>query len=267
MHPAFKRDLLAGKTLLGFFMMYPNPGLIERIGHEWDWFWLDCQHGQIDYKDLLSLIRACDLVGKPAVVRVPSHDPGFIGRALDAGVAGIMVPQVESVAEARALVRAAKFPPVGNRSFGGRRVIDLHGRGYADFAADRTILIAQMESPEAIEAADGIAEVEGIDSLMPGPDDIILRRGGALDQPTPDFLADDIGRIAGACRAHGKIMTAIAMGSENIRAARANDVQLLIAGGDVPFLAQTSATVSRAAREVLAEKSPMLPLAVHAGAY
>lgn len=256
MHSSFKKDLLAGKPLLGFFMMYPNPGIIERIGHEWDWFWLDCQHGHLDYKDLLSLIRVCDLVKKPVVVRVPSHDPSYIGRALDAGATGIMVPMVETVAEAAALVQTAKFFPLGNRSYGGRRVIDWYGRGYSHSANDEVVLIAQIESPEALSVVDGIAALPGIDALMPGPDDLVLRRGGQMDQPPPPSLAEDISQIADACGRHGKFMTAIAFGEQNLRVARGNNTQLLIAGGDVAFLAQSSTAATKEARRVLREAEP-----------
>lgn len=267
MYSSFKQDLLSGKTMLGFLMMYPNPGLIERIGHEWDWFWLDCQHGYVDYKDVLDLVRVCDLVGKPAVVRVPSHDPGFIGRVLDAGAAGIMVPVVESAREATLLAQACQFPPHGKRSYGGRRVIDRHGRGYNRGAADSTFLIAQIETPEAIASIDAIAGTPGVDALMPGPDDLVMCRGGALDAPAPKSLDEDIRTIAQACRKHDKIMTAIAMGEENVRRSRENNVQLVIAAGDVAILAQGSASASRAARLGLAQTPSSKEALVAGSAY
>ncbi len=253
--------------MLGFLMMYPNAGLIERIGHEWDWFWFDCQHGYMDYKDILDLVRVCDLMGKPAVVRVPSHDPGFIGRLLDAGVSGIMAPVVESADHAAQLVQACNFPPLGTRSYGGRRVIDRHGRGYNRVANDSVVFIAQIESPEAIASIDAIASTPGVDALMPGPDDLVMRRGGALDVPAPQSLEDDVEAVASACRRHEKIMTAIAMGEDNVRRAQKLNVQLMIAAGDVALLAQGSAAASLSARKVLSQIPSNRPSPVVVGAY
>ena len=127
--------------------MYPSPGALERIGGDWDWIWIDGQHGELGYQDALSLVRACDLIGRPAVVRVPGHEAGPIGKALDMGAAAVIVPCVDTPEQATIAVDAAKFPPLGKRSYGSRRNIDFQGRSYSDTANDDTLLIIQIESP------------------------------------------------------------------------------------------------------------------------
>ena len=67
-------ELLAEGPQIGLSHMYPAPGIIERIGPDWDWIWIDAQHGELDYSDVLGSVRACNLIGKPAVVRVPGHE-------------------------------------------------------------------------------------------------------------------------------------------------------------------------------------------------
>src|SRR5437764_815433 len=120
-------DRQSKHPLLGVLINQPSPGVIERIGSDWDWIFVDAQHGDLDLPEAIDLIRAADLVGRPSLVRTPAHDPGWILKLLDAGAAGVIIPMVESLNDARAMVRAAKFPPVGNRSYGGRRVIDRLG--------------------------------------------------------------------------------------------------------------------------------------------
>ena len=69
----FAPTLAAGQAQLGLGICYPSPGVIERIGADWDWIWIDGQHGEIGYADVLEMVRACDLIVRPALVRVPWH--------------------------------------------------------------------------------------------------------------------------------------------------------------------------------------------------
>jgi len=103
-------DRNAPGPLIGLSFMYPSAGALERIGPDWDWIWIDAQHGDLDFRDAANLVRVTTLIGRPGLVRVPAQDPGWVGKLLDAGAAGIIVPMVESVAEAKAMVRAA--PPL-----------------------------------------------------------------------------------------------------------------------------------------------------------
>ncbi len=221
-------------------MMYPAPGIIERIGKDWDWVWLDGQHGQLGgYDTMLSMVRACDLVGRPAFVRVPDHEKGGIALAADMGAKAVIVPQVDTVEQAEALVRALKFPPLGNRSFGGRRPIDLHGRGY--YRSKDVWLVCQIESPEALENADAIAALPGVDALFLGPDDLMLRWGVPLENSSDMIrLEAAIEKVATVCQRHGKASICVAAGAEATRLAFLHGVRYLVGGGDAMFLAHGS---------------------------
>ena len=255
----FRSALDAGQVLMGLCIMYPSPGVVERIGPDWDWVWIDAQHGELGYSDVLGLVRACDLIRRPAIVRVASHEFGAIGLALDTGAAGVIVPMVNSPDEAWAVVQAAKFPPLGRRSFGGRRPIDMHGRLYAETANKEILLIVQIETPEALEAADQIAAVPGVDALFLGPDDLMLRRGGRMDAPhSSETMQRDLAAIGKACRDNGKFGVVPGVGRELTKSAVSAGFQMIIFGGDVSFLVNASKQVSREAREVL-NREPELP--------
>lgn len=103
------------------------------------------------------------------------------------------------------MVAAAKFPSRGNRSFGGRRIIDRHGRDYFQMANAQQWLILQIESPEAAGICDSLAAIPGVDGLMIGPDDMKMRLGLPLSAPldTPE-LARASSAVTAACRRHGK---------------------------------------------------------------
>ncbi|OGV83560.1 MAG: hypothetical protein A3K19_19775 [Lentisphaerae bacterium RIFOXYB12_FULL_65_16] len=233
-------------------MTYPVPGALERIGAEWDWVWIDTQHGQFGYQDMLAMVRACNLVQRPAIVRVPGHDSDVIGLALDTGADGVMVPLVDTLEQARNAVRAAKFPPLGNRSYGGRRPVDLLGRTYAETANTDTMLVVQIESPEAVGNADAIAATPGVDALLLGPNDILLRHGRPATTPlTKETLGHDLEAVAAACRRHGKIAATTGMRGETFTFCVNLGYRMLAIGNDAAFLAATSKQASAEARELL----------------
>ncbi|MFZ4696200.1 MAG: aldolase/citrate lyase family protein, partial [Verrucomicrobiia bacterium] len=148
---------------------------------------------------------------------------------------------------------AAKFPPLGGRSYGGRRPIDLWGRTYSDTANAQTMLIVQIESPLAVENAERIAAVEGVDGLFLGPDDIMLRRGYPMTAPrTKETLGKDMEAVVRVCRKSGKIPVCVGVGAEMFKFCVEVGFQMIVAGGDVPFLANTSKQISAEARDILA---------------
>jgi 4-hydroxy-2-oxoheptanedioate aldolase len=225
---------------LGLCIMYPSPGVIERIGSDWDWYWLDGQHGQMaGYDAMLAMVRACDFVNRPAFVRVPRCDPAWIGLALDMGAAAIIVPQIHDEKLARDAVNAAKFPPLGDRSYGGRRVIDLHGRTYNKNLQPK--LICQIESPEAVENADKIAAIDGVDALFFGPDDYMLRMGHSMDKPAnPQILDKVVEHVASVCLRHDKDTICVTGEKDSILRYMQWGVNYIAVGSDVGLLAGTS---------------------------
>jgi 4-hydroxy-2-oxoheptanedioate aldolase len=249
------RDRLMEKPQLGLCVMYPAPGIVERIGPDWDWIWVDGQHGELGYNDLLGLVRAADLAGRPAFVRVPGHEAGPIGLALDMGAAGVIVPCVDTPEQALALVKAAKLPPLGNRSYGGRRPIDFRGRLYCETANTDTMLIIQIESPEAVANAEAIAAIPGVDALFLGPDDVLLRRGRKMNEPRNEaILGPDMKAVIAACRKHGKAGVMVGIGPEMLDLCVRYGYNMIVGAGDVGFLAGGSKAAAAEARARLEKK-------------
>lgn len=243
--------------MIGLCVMYPSPGVVERIGPDWDWIWIDGQHGQIGtYSDLLAMVRAANFIGKKAFVRVAGHELGPISVALDMAADGVIVPQVETADDARRLVRAAKFPPIGERSYGARRSIDLGGRLFVATANAATELICQIESPQAVERAEEIAAVPGVDGLFLGPDDYMLRKGFPMDHPRSlESLGDALEKVCKACHKHGKKGMAVGYGEGILELCIQLGYDYIVGGVDVAFLAKASQDASAHFRQRI-EASP-----------
>ena len=234
----------ARQPAFGTSLRFNDPAIMEMIGGGWDFVWIDLQHGTIGPEHLMGIIRACDLVGLTSLVRLPL-DPSLISFSLDMDAGGVLVAQIDTPQQARAAVEAAKFPPLGNRSYGGRRIIDRNGRDYTARANRDQLLIAQIESPQALENAPAIAEIEGVDGLMLGPDDIRVRLGTPLSAPLLDGTMLDISRrIAEAARQSGKhAMVIVQPRQEDIAKAAGLGFDMISLGADATFLKQGSAAM------------------------
>ena len=148
---------------------------------------LDMQHGLIDFADMLAMMTAMHKAGKPALVRPPLADEGLQAKVLDAGAAGIIVPMINTPAEARALVETTKYPPLGKRSWGAYLAQMASGLSAADYLAAANRLsktFAMIETAEAMDNVEAIAATEGIDGLFVGPNDLCISLTGG--EP-PDY--------------------------------------------------------------------------------
>jgi 2-keto-3-deoxy-L-rhamnonate aldolase RhmA len=192
--------------------MIRNPAiapLAARAGL--DFIMLDLEHGPFNLETVEDIFKAGRPLGLGCFARVPELSRGWVSRILDAGATGVMVPMLETVAEAELLVRWAKYGPLGGRGFGGIG-------GHTDFDAiapgatlefmakanAETLTIAQIETARAVENADAIAAVPGLDALLIGPNDLAISLGCAGDF-MGEILHDAIGRVAAAAATHGKI--------------------------------------------------------------
>ena len=217
-------------VVLGLNMCFPAAGIIECMGKGWDWLWIDGQHGQMDYRDMLQCVRVADACGLAPIPRVAGHEYGTIGLVMDMKVAGIMVPMVETRQQARDIVSAACFPPLGNRSFGGRRVVDIEGRDYAETANDDSLIVAQIETEKAVEEAEAIAATDGIDVLFFGPDDMKLRSGIPINAgiTESDKLARAMEITAVAAKNSGKIAGTVAGNKKSLDLAVSLGYRLIV---------------------------------------
>ncbi|WP_280377124.1 HpcH/HpaI aldolase family protein [Nocardia wallacei] len=175
----FVDRLRSRQQTVGYWVVCDNPVATERVAMTgYDYVCLDAQHGLMEYRGLLAGITAIDAAGTAALVRVQANDPFWIAQALDAGARGVIVPMIETVADAEAAVAACRFPPAGHRSNGalraGLRIGPSPARANAEIAC-----IVMIETSSALRNVAEIATVPGIDAIYIGPSDLRLSLGGA----------------------------------------------------------------------------------------
>ncbi len=200
----------AGETTLGAWCMIPGALTAEALATSgFDWVLIDMQHGCIDYDTALSMIRAVDLGKAEPIVRVPWNDPGIIGKVLDAGALGVVIPMIQSAEDARRAVNACLYPPLGSRSFGPVRVGLRDGPKYFTNANARVAVVPMIETAQALAEVDEIAATPGVDALFVGPFDLSIALGlpPGDNDGNPVFDAA-IARISAAARRNG-IATAV----------------------------------------------------------
>lgn len=186
-----KDAMRAGRKAYGLRLTFPSPELIEMLAPaNLDFIFLDCEHGILDMAGVENCCRAADLTGPTPVARIPDIGTGTITQFLDRGIRGLICPHIETKADARQIVDAARFGPAGHRSFGGARGT-AYQSGIKDMpaflaACNESILIgAMLESRLAVDNLDDILSVPGIDYLMFGPADFAQDLGypGEPDHP------------------------------------------------------------------------------------
>lgn len=192
-------------TQLGAWAVLPTTLTAEMFSRAgFDYVCIDMQHGLADYAETLAMIQAIDLGSATPLVRPPWNEPGIIGRVLDAGALGVIVPMVDTAEEARAAVEACRYAPEGTRSAGPTRVGLRDGADYVATANSRVSCIPMVESVEALANLDEILAVDGVDTIYVGPSDLSVTLGlgpGNHDgeQPFDDALA----RVVEGCSQHG----------------------------------------------------------------
>ena len=205
---ALKDRWAAGEAALGAWLAMPSTvsaELMARLG--FDWLTIDLQHGLIDFARMVEMLQAIGTV--PAVtpmVRVPVAEASWIGRVLDAGAAGVIVPLIDTAAEARVAVEACRYPPRGRRSYGPFRAAVLAGGRYLPEADQDVACLVMIETRDGLENLDAILDVSGIDGVFVGPNDLSLALGlrPAGDHEDPVFT-EALERIVAGCRARGLV--------------------------------------------------------------
>jgi 2-dehydro-3-deoxyglucarate aldolase/4-hydroxy-2-oxoheptanedioate aldolase len=159
---------------IGTWISTAAPSVVELAGLcGFDWVLIDLEHGCASETAVPAQLHALQGKDAAAIVRVGAPHPDLIARLLDWGADGIMVPHVESAAEAAAAVQAANYPPLGRRGFS--RTVRAHGYGLrSPDSTPRPMVVAQIESAAAVGCADEIARVDGVDALFVGPADLQL---------------------------------------------------------------------------------------------
>jgi 4-hydroxy-2-oxoheptanedioate aldolase len=168
----------AGKVTVGPAISYGSPDVAEQVAQlGFDWVWLDWQHGQFTEPTLNDALARFLAVESAPLVRVKSHEPGTINRVLDMGAMGVIVPMVQNAEQARAVVQATYYTPLGLRSGGGVRLALIGESGTPEYFAhanDEIMLVVMVETEEAIANVTSIMQVPGIDVVLIGPGDLML---------------------------------------------------------------------------------------------
>lgn len=199
----------SGEHTLGGWLAVPSVVTAEATARAgFDFVCIDTQHGAIEYSDAVGMIQAILLGGSRPIVRVPWNEPGIIGKMLDAGAQGIIVPMVNSVAEAQAAVRACRYSPEGSRSYGpglaAPRVGETSvGGNYMEWAHEHVACIPMIETTQAIDSLDDILAVPGIDAVYVGPADLSITLGlpAGNNDDAPTFTAALETIVAGCVKA------------------------------------------------------------------
>lgn len=200
---SFAARLRGREPLVGYWSSLDAPVATERIaGLGYDYVCLDGQHGYLGYAGMVGSLQAVDAAGGDTVglVRVAANDITPIGRALDAGACGVIVPLIETAADAAAAVASVRYPPLGRRSFATNR----SGLRPPE-ANERNIVVAMIETPSALSEVDAICATPGLDGVYVGPSDLSLAVGGAfpMDPAVATELEAAVTRVREAARQAG----------------------------------------------------------------
>jgi 4-hydroxy-2-oxoheptanedioate aldolase len=171
-----KKILREGKPSFGVWLSFGDlqaARVLARIG--FDWLTLDMEHQPIDWREASAIFAAIAEAGCVPLVRVPEGNHFLIKRALDSGAWGIVAPMVNTVEQAKTIIAAAKYPPLGNRSLGGSWHAMNFGAEAGDYykrANDEILVVLQTESALGIQNAEAIYSLPGVDAIFVGPVDL-----------------------------------------------------------------------------------------------
>ncbi|MCL7750277.1 aldolase/citrate lyase family protein [Guyparkeria hydrothermalis] len=207
-----KRRLDRGDCVYGVLNSVPTPWLVEMLGHAgFDFVVLDMEHLSVNPETVEHMIRAAECADITPLVRVTGVDAGAIQRALDAGAMGVVVPRVESAEQAREVVAAARFHPLGRRGITGGRTTGFGRLSLEDYLAranDELLVVLMIESSLGVENIDSIVEVPGVDWILEGAMDLAHNLGVAPDT-SHDSVRHALKKVAWSCTRAGRHFCAI----------------------------------------------------------
>jgi len=246
------RDLWAkGATAVNGWLLSPSPFGAELMTRaDYDCITIDLQHGLLDYNDMLDILRALSGTDVVPVVRLGEFSSAEVGRVLDAGAKALICPLVNTRAQAEAFVRAAKYPPTGHRSFGPARAALQDGPGAYFANADRdVVLLAMVETAQAMSNLDEILSVDGLDGVYIGPADLGIALGLGLPTPVPNpKLVEAMHQVQAACARHRKVAAVHSVPGISPRALSEQGFRLVTSGIDMEFMLVGAAQAVQAAR-------------------
>jgi len=236
-----------GDHALGAWLGIPSPITAELAGRTgFDYVCIDMQHGMSDYPLVLNMLQAIELGESCPIARVPWSEPGIVGRVLDAGAKGLIVPMINTREDAEAAVSYCRFPPSGARSFGFCPAA-WRNADYFNRANELIFLAPMIETAEAVKNIDDILSVPGVDVAYVGPSDLSVSLGlpPAPHNEVPAFN-EAIAAIVAACKRHG-VTPAVQTNVEFVQRRFEEGFRMLTVFVDVPgYIAAASNTLATA---------------------
>ena len=206
MRNAVKQAAASGATIRGVHLTFAAPSISELLGSRLDFIYLDGEHGCFDMRDIETACIAAERHNVTTIARVPGQSADIVTRFLDRGVQGVIVPHVETVAQAQEAVAATYYAPLGQRSFGGGRpaFLDIPDKpAHLRACNDATSLCLMIESRAGVEAAGALAAIPGVDYLSFGMMDLSQSLGHAGNPAHADVQAA-VKQATAAIHAAGK---------------------------------------------------------------
>lgn len=249
--PSLRARLRAGETVFGTFLNTGSPlaaELCARAG--FDWVLIDLEHGATTEAELLQHLYAVGATGATALVRPQSGERLRIGRALDLGAEGIMIPRIDTAEQAAEAVQWLRWPPDGGRGLALlTRGAELGEVGHGSVAAlnQRILGIVQVESPSAVEHAAAVAAIDGVDVLFVGPTDLSHSMGvpGQFDDPS---FREALRSVVAAAEGAGKAAGILLRDGAALPAHRELGFRFIGLGSDGAFVADGARAVLAGAR-------------------
>ncbi|MBL8583133.1 MAG: 4-hydroxy-2-oxovalerate aldolase [Rhizobiaceae bacterium] len=251
----FRARCLAGGSVLGTFVSIPHPVAVEVTASAGpDFVCIDWEHAQIARDAIENLVRASDVRGVPAMVRVPGHAPEAVAAVLDAGAQGVLIPRVSTAAQAALAVKAARYPPVGERGVGPGRAAGYGYRipEYLSRANAETVVAVQVETAEGLANVDAIAATPGVDVIFVGPGDLSVSLA-AIGPAGAERLAAAIEIILAAAQRHGKVAGIFCPGSAEVGRWAERGARFFVVASDAMFLGGAAGATVAEARKLTAD--------------
>ena len=190
---SLKAKLVSDQNCIGCWLSLGSASAAEIVAQAgFDAILIDHEHGPRDLTVAADQLRAVWPSGTTFLMRIPSYEPAYVSQALDMGIEGLVIPGIESAAEAEAVVAACRFPPRGRRGISSVVRASTYGLGFRDYletAHENLLIMCQIESAEAVENIPAIAAVEGVDVLFIGPNDLSGSIGKPATFDDPDVKA------------------------------------------------------------------------------
>jgi len=240
-----RKRVLAGECVYGTMIRQARdpgaPSIFAAAGY--DFVFIDMEHGNYNMETVADLIRGAKSAEMATIIRVPRLETFFISRVLDAGAEGIMVPMTSTKEQAEEIVRYSKYTPLGQRGFGNQTgQTDYKPLKTPDFmkeANEHTLIVAQIETREAIENVDSILSVEGIDVGLIGPNDLSISLG-VPDQMGSEILTKAIDKVVEMAKKKGKATGIHIANIEALRKWRSKGMTVLAYSTDIGFMYNAS---------------------------